>query len=207
LDGASADSRMRIGVFCLQANFTNSLGGHFPDRGQDWSRSGKLFSKPMSLGYRKEHSEATSRMIAVRDGEAEGTHKLMTVPHYGASNSGGLNSADALREGPADRPSSGIASGPRRDGTPVEKDKESKQKSETKQAGPFSDPRMNDPRNWRALFLWARRELRLSPKQEVFALEVENALGRRTELRKDQCSYAEVVFDKAVRLGFIPPVT
>ncbi len=55
---------MRIGVFCLQANFTNSFGGHFPDRGQDWSRSGKLFPEPISLGYRKKHSEATSRMTS-----------------------------------------------------------------------------------------------------------------------------------------------
>ncbi len=159
------------------------------------------FARAMAGDHPTSKISATHRMPQTRNSDPKHARDSP-----GASNRGALNSSDALREGPTDRPPSGITSGPRRDGAPAEKDMETNQKSVNKQIGTFSDPRMNDPKNWQALFLWARHNPCLSPER-IFALEVENALGRGTELRKDQCTYAKVVFDKALRLGFIPPVT
>ena len=91
------------------------------------------------------------------------------------------------------------------EGAPGKTDKESDPRPTRTPVGPFSDSKMNNPANWEALFLWAKRELCLSPKQETFALQMKNALERRTHLSSDQCSYGEVVFRKAMRLGFMPP--
>jgi len=64
---------------------------------------------------------------------------------------------------------------------------------------------MNNPRNWQALSLWAMRHPRLSPKQESFAVFVRNVLERRERLSTGQCRYAEALFAKALRVGFVPP--